>query len=249
MKNQHEFALYYSSLTNLIEQAAEKIVKIQDADLVHRIERVLRLKKAEEFILFDRYNHITCLLEQFENRKTVRIQILKVSANQILKPEIIVWLPVLKRDDLEEALYSLVELGANKIQLVMTQKIQRTWGGVKELDRLQRICIAAAEQSKNYAFPEIHVPISFAEFIQQSHSSTVLLFDVGGDPLFETLQELKQKDPAAIEVIVGPEADLTVEEKSALKKLHALVCALTPTVLRARQAIVLGVGALRSVLK
>ena len=45
---------------------------------------------------------------------------------------------------------------------------------------------------------------------------------------------------------VGPEGDLTQEEKDYLKQQGFVFCRLTPTVLRARQAVALGLGILRS---
>lgn len=250
MKNHHEFAFYYPTLTLLLDQAIEKELTIQDADLVHRIERVLRLKKAEEFILFDQYNHAKCLLEQFVNRKTIRIRFIDVAPNRPITPELVVWLPLLKRDDLHEAVYSLVELGVNSIRLLITSKVQRAWGGAKEMERLHRICIAAAEQSKNYAFAQLHEPINFEQFIAQRESATSLLFfDVNGRPFLETLQNLSNQHPSKLEIILGPEADLSSEEKEILRRIPAITSALTPTILRAREAVTVGVGAVRSVLR
>ena len=59
--------------------------------------------------------------------------------NTILQPHITVLLPLLKRDDLDTVLYSLVEMGVNTIQLMITKKVQRKWGKEKEYDRLQRV--------------------------------------------------------------------------------------------------------------
>lgn len=241
----HEFALYYPNLTSLIDQVTDKSLKIEDPDLVHRIERVLRLRASEEFILFDQYNHVKCLVEQFENRKTIRIQLIEVSPNHQITPEITVWLPLLKRDDFEEVIYSLVELGVNSIRLITTQKVQRSWGGKKELDRLQRIIISAAEQSKNYAYSNLNTPVSFDEFIQMK-SKNLVYFDAQGKPLLDVMQQLYSQKPSKLDIIVGPEADFSEQEKSALADAGAIFCALTPTILRARQAVAVGVGAIRS---
>lgn len=251
MKNQHEFAIFYPNLTALLAgTSVAEALKIQDADLTHRIERVLRLKESEFFVLFDRHNHARCMLKQFENRKTVHILLVEVAPNRVLAPKLTIWLPLLKRDDLEEAIYSLVELGANSIRLVMTQKVQRTWGEEKELDRLQRIIIAAAEQAKNFAFPELHGPVTF-ELFQKTRDakSSLISFDCGGTPLLDTLQCLQIQKPTHIEILIGPEGDLTESEKQSLQNMQVITCALTPTILRARQAVAVGVGALRAVLK
>jgi 16S rRNA (uracil1498-N3)-methyltransferase len=248
MKNQHEFAIHFPILTPLIaNSSAQETLKIEDADLVHRIERVLRLKESEAFVLFDQYNHARCVLQKFENRRTMEVFLLEVGPNQALVPELLVWLPVLKRDDLEEAIYSMVELGVNVVQLLLSGKVQRAWGGPRELERLQRIIIAAAEQSKNFAYPDILEPISFDAFLQKRNAaSRLLFFDVGGKSLFEVITALRVDTPAQIEILIGPEGDLSPDEKKALQNTSTITCALTPTILRARQAIALGVGAIRS---
>ena len=251
MKNQHEFAIYFSNLTCLLsDMVASSTLKIQDADLVHRIERVLRLQAPDEFILFDQANHARCLLQQFENRRTIEVHILEAGPNSVLAPELNVWLPVLKRDDLEEAIYAMVELGVNAIHLLYTDKIQRAWGGDKEFERLQRLVIAAAEQSKNFAFPHLAEPITFEAFLRADQADTALVFfDVSGHSLLTTLQTLHTNSVSRVDVLIGPEGDLTETEKVQLKEQGAIFCALTPTVLRARQAIAVGVGALRATLQ
>src|SRR5579864_6046509 len=97
MKNQHEFALHFPSLTPLIaDSSAQETILIHDADLAHRIERVLRLKESEAFVLFDQHNHARCILQKFENRKTIEVLLHEVGPNRILNPALHVWLPVLK---------------------------------------------------------------------------------------------------------------------------------------------------------
>jgi 16S rRNA U1498 N3-methylase RsmE len=48
--------------------------------------------------------------------------------------------------------------------------------------------------------------------------------------------------------MVGPEGDLAATEKTELKRAQFTFCALTPTVLRAVDAIRIGAGMLRSLL-
>ena len=74
-----------------------------------------------------------------------------------------------------------------------------------------------------------------------------LFFDVDGQPLLQAAQQLVDAH-ATYTLFVGPEADLTDGEKEQLKKSGWSVIRLTPTVLRAQQAIVLAAGAIRSLL-
>src|SRR5579872_90696 len=162
MATKHEFAIYVPELSKYLKQ--DKLV-LQDPEVVLRVSSVLRLQLGEICLLFDRTMHVRCLIKAVQ-KKTIEFQILFQQQNIVLKPQITCLLPLLKRDDLEVALYSAVELGANFVQLVLTEKVQRAWGGTKEFERLQRIMIAAAEQSKNFAIPELHAPLRLQEALR-----------------------------------------------------------------------------------
>jgi RsmE family RNA methyltransferase len=46
--------------------------------------------------------------------------------------------------------------------------------------------------------------------------------------------------------MVGPEGDLTHAEKEFLKEKNVVFCRLTPTVIRSKDALMIGLGVLRS---
>jgi len=48
-----------------------------------------------------------------------------------------------------------------------------------------------------------------------------------------------------IMLVVGPEGDLTVDEKKLLSSAHYTACSLTPTVLRSEEAATLAAGIIR----
>ncbi len=150
---------------------------------------------------------------------------------------------MLKRDALEDALYACVELGANIVQLVFTEKVHRSWGGQKELERLQRIIIAAAEQSKNFAIPVLSEPVQL-DALSFNVSDTHILFEPSGGSLPEILETVQK--PKKLVLAIGPEADLSQREKNFLINNGFILCKLTSTILRARQAVVLGLGIFRS---
>jgi len=251
MKTTHEFAIYIDQLSSLIASIAPggQLV-IDDKDMYHRITRVLRLRTDEQCVVFDRTIHGSFLIKDFQAKRRVIGQLISKESNQIFSPEIIFMLPLLKREDLDTALYSLVEVGANMVQLVITEKVQRAWRGEKEHARLNRVMIAAAEQSKNFSFPQLQLPISFDQAIQQmnEYASPIVFCDPSGDIPNNVLQTIKEQQPNRLVLMVGPEGDLTVSEKNRLKENEALFCALTPTVLRARQAVALSSGMFRALL-
>ena len=243
----HEFALYSAGLSGQGLKEGQELI-LEEKELIHRITHVLRLTEQGAFILFDRHVHVRCIITTV-SKKTVTVIITSYTANQRLMPSMTILLPLLKRDALEEAIYTLVEVGATQIQLVTTTKAWQKWHGQKERLRLEQIAIAAAEQSKQYAFAQLKPPINFAQALEAYQSDVRLAFVVDGQPLFEVITQLRDSEPKHLVVSVGPEADFTEQERFELKQQQFILTRLTPTVLRARQAVTVGVGALRSLLR
>lgn len=250
MASKHEFALY---VTDLHKLSATNIFTLQDPELVVRVNSVLRLQPGENCVLFNATHHARCKVRSV-NKKSVEFELLEKQENAVLQPKATCFLPLLKRDDLETALYAAVELGASVVQLVLTEKVQRAWGGAKEFERLQRIMIAAAEQSKNFALPTLHAPIALEQALDTINKQSAklkaakLFFDLGGTSGLSVMQELSAQKHAEIILLVGPEGDLTDAEKQLVLQQGFVTCTLTPTVLRAASAFSLGLGLVRSCL-
>jgi 16S rRNA (uracil1498-N3)-methyltransferase len=246
----HEFALYIMGLSTLIKSASQgDTITITEEKIAHRIMTVLRLSPNEECIFFDQYIHIQCIIKEFIGKKQVLCTIQQKKINTILSPSLTFLLPLLKRDDFENAIYSLTELGATTIQLVVTQKTHDSSFNQKDMDRAQRIIIAAAEQSKNFSYPTIKTPISLLKIIDKLTTPIKIFFDPQGKSFASITQYLLIESPNDIVLLVGPEGDLSNEEKEMITLKNFIACALTPTILRSVQAAVLGTGLVRSLLK
>jgi len=249
MKSSHEFALFHPQLSSLVAGNLTHTFScvINDADLVHRMLHVLRLENGQQCILFDQLLHGIFTVHTI-NKKAVVGTITMVTKNISFKPIITYCVPLLKRDALDQALYTLTEIGVNAIQLVDTQKINRPWTP-KEFERAQRLIIAAAEQSKNFAYPNLLSPLPFDEVLDNYMRLPAykLYCDPSGEPLWQCLKQVHALKPTDIIIMSGPEADLTREEKKGLQDCSVIFCALTPTILRAYQAITLSAGVFRSI--
>jgi len=247
----HEFAFYAPFTTERLEQYSHKeSFIIKDPSLYHRITNVVRLSPGEPFILFDQSNHAQCVLHSTDKKNILNLMVRHFRQNKILKPHITFLLPLLKRDAFQEAIYSLTELGANHIQLIITTTTQRKWGKNHEYERLLHILYAAAEQSKNFAFPSITPPLLLEQLTPKIEKETCCIyFDPEGQHLLQVVQKVLQQVPQKLIIMVGPEAGLTHDEKRLLNKHNFIACSLTPTILRAQQAAALSLGALRSLLK
>lgn len=236
--NKHEFALFYPDLSL---QKHQHELAIVDKNFIQRVTSVLRLKEGDQVVLFDRQIHAQAVLGTCTRKKCL-VVIKQWSVNTELKPNIVVLLPVLKRDALESAIYSSVALGASTIQLIATEKT-RKWQGEKELERSNRIIVAAAEQSKHFIFPDIKEPIDLISALElYKDSSNKLFADPEGVPCLKALAEMDAKKEFLL--FVGPEGDLTSAEKKILEN-QFVFCKLTPTILKSEHAIALLLGTIR----
>ncbi|MFC1843052.1 RsmE family RNA methyltransferase, partial [Candidatus Dependentiae bacterium] len=218
-------------------------------DIFHRLAHIIRLEKDENFILFDQKENIEIKLQNFIKKKIISGTVLRKEKNKILKPDITFILPLLKKEHFELALYSLVELGANTIQILITHKSQKKWDQ-KLYARSLKIMASSAEQSKNFAIPQLQEPIAIQKHLEsvdkKEKKSINIFFDSEGESLHEVIKNLDTS--LHINLMIGPEADLTTQEKKMLKDSKFIFCKLTPTILRSFQAAAIGLGSFRSLL-
>lgn len=272
MSGTHEFALYAGDLLEHINHKPGSHFALTDSDLYHRIKQVLRLKEQEVCVLFNRHAHARVRIKAIDKKK-IDLELQTWEPNKQLTPHITMLIPILKRDALAEAVYNATELGANSIQLVTTAKMHRAWDGEKELQRLERVVVAAAEQAKHFALPELAAPVNLEIALKQLTPNTLRIFcDPAGQPFLPLLNEFANQAtplnpstctgkllPASglalrmsggnIALLIGPEGDLVETEKVLLSQHQFVFCALTPTILRAPQAVSVALGLLRSTLE
>ena len=251
MSEKHIFALHVPDL----ERVQEEYRCPHTHPLFHRLAHVMRAAPGDEVILFTQKIHASATITSV-NKKELVFRVNSHETNQELNPHITMLVSVTKQDALEEALYVCAEFGVSAVQLLITEKAYRQALPAHALQRLQAQIIAGAEQAKYFAYPLLKEPITLAEFLAEfkrtshkSSSSYPLFFDPEGQPVAKVLQEITQKKPTHIAALVGPEGDLTPEEKRLLAESGFTFCALTPTILRAPSATALGLGILRSHLR
>ncbi len=213
----------------------------ESSELYHRCHTVLRLPVNERLILFDD-THKTIATISGYTKKSVSFSLGNKEPLVKLLPYIHWIVPILKREAFEQAFYSLCEMGATSIYPVTTAKAHRAWGSKKDYERAQTIMIAAAEQAKQFALPLIHPVMPIFEC--QPGAGMKIFFDPTGEPLPTVLK--RGHDAQTWYACVGPEGDLTPEEKEYLRQHGFMVSRLTPTILRAQQAVAVGLGCMRS---
>lgn len=249
MNSKHLFSIYIHPLALPIElcnTTDTPVFVLTGKTLVHRLTRILRLQTGDHVELFDKRYVAQASLQEI-TKSVVRVMLHAYAPLQKPTPSLTVLLPILKRDALNQAIYTCVEMSVNDICLMYTEKTHGQSFNTKEEERMQAVMVAAAEQSKQYVLPTVHAPKLLSELIAtQIERDQRLCLDPHGTPLFEHLMHLRTHKQGSITLTFGPEGDFTPHEKTLLKSAGFQTCALTKTTLRAQQALVVALGALRS---
>jgi len=245
-QEKHFFSFYVSILAKLLEnQKSGNFFEIHNEDLLHRIRDVLRMQKEETCFLFSRFQHVVVKIIAFE-KKGIKFLIQELGKNSVLKPHVTLLLPILKRSNLEEAIYNATECGVSSIQLIKTEKSTKNLS-LHEFQRLEKIIIAAAEQSKQFHFPDITLPKSY-DAIFHGIEGKKIWFDKRGAPSFELIEKIRTKKPDQLNILIGPEGDFTEQERANIVDAGFEAHTLTPTTLRSVSAVSVAIGSVRALL-
>ena len=137
-EDKHLFAVFVGNLFAQQKPRKDAVITITDQDLVHRIVTVLRMLIGEELQLFDDHDYYLAKITDIKKNKAINLQIISVAPNPKPKLEINFLLPLLKKEALEETIYSLTEIGVSSIQLLITDKSQKNLSD-KEIARLKKL--------------------------------------------------------------------------------------------------------------
>jgi 16S rRNA (uracil1498-N3)-methyltransferase len=149
------------------------------------------------------------------------------------------WFAPLKHARLDYMVQKAVEMGASRLQPVLTRHTQAER---VNLNRMRANAIEAAEQCGILTVPELGEPMRLAEALAGLEPSRLLVFcdedaDVK-DPV-AALAVVPAEPTAGVAVLVGPEGGFAEDERAAIMRHKRVVrLALGPRILRADTAAV-----------
>lgn len=165
-------------------------------------------------------------------KKAVTLTALSRTRPQATSPDLDLAIALVKRARLETIVEKAAELGARRVQPVVTE---RTNADHTRVDRLQAIAVEASEQTGRLDVPQVLEPVKLDRLLSKWDVSRQLLFcDEAGDAA-PVLAAVKAAGPWAI--LIGPEGGFSAKERETLRALpYAVPASLGPRILRADTA-------------
>lgn len=159
------------------------------------------------------------------------------------KPTVALFQGMAKGDRTDLVVEKAVEIGVDVVVPVLFRRSVVELTGQRRLtrgERLRRVALAAARQSKRDLVPHVHDPVDFpASLALLAEYHAVLVAREGVDALpkaGDALVSVGSPTPESVAVVVGPEGGFEREELIALAELGAREFTLGHTILRTETA-------------
>ena len=222
------------------EQITGDTAVISGNDFNH-IVNVLRFKAGDEFLVSaDGVSHLCCL-EQIDSDKVIA-KITKENFNDTSLPiSITLFQGLPKSDKMELIIQKAVELGAEKVIPVETErsivKIEKKKQGAK-VERWQAIAESAAKQCKRSIIPKIELPLSFTQAVNEINNYDLFIVPyenaLGMQATKEVLSQIKPN--MKIGVLIGAEGGFSQKEIDSVIDAGAKTISLGKRILRTETA-------------
>ena len=220
------------------------VAKIIGDDVKH-IYKVLRISEGEKVTLnncegIEYLGKVTSVSKQ-----EVLIEILeKLELNNESDIKIYLFQGLPKSQKMDLIVQKGTELGITEFIPIITHRVDvKLKGEFKKLDRLNRIALEAAKQSKRSIIPKVSEPIEFEEVLERINSLDLLIvpYENANNFGIKTLINELRKDNTTntiknVGIFVGPEGGIEEEEIERLKDKGARIVTLGKRILRTETA-------------
>jgi 16S rRNA (uracil1498-N3)-methyltransferase len=218
-----------------------------DRPQAHYLTHVLRLKAGEAVLLFNGRDGEWSAQFAESGKRTVLLAVTAQTRPQTKPTDLHYLFAPLKSARLDYMVQKAVEMGASRLQPVLTRHAQVAR---VNLERMRANAVEAAEQCGILSLPQIAEPAALPSVMAQWQAGRWLVFcdeDAAAANPVAALQGVPPQAPLA--VLIGPEGGFAAEERAMLLKLPQVArLALGPRILRADTAAVAALAIVQSVL-
>ncbi len=223
-----------------------------DAGAANYLVNVLRLGAGDSVLLFNGRDGEWRAKVAPGPKRAVMLAVIDPTRAQTMPGDLAFLFAPLKHARLDYMVQKAVEMGASRLQPVLTLHTQ---AARVKLDRMRANAIEAAEQCGILNLPEVCAPIALARLVGGWSPSRLLVFcdeDAEiGDPLaaLAAARPPGGDAPLPVSVLVGPEGGFAEPERAALMTLANVVrLSLGPRILRADTAAIAALALVQAVL-
>lgn len=221
---------YFFSLAQLHDKQI-----IIDGETAHHLLHVLRANTGDTIILCDGaatdYHGNIVAIKSKPPSITIKIEDTHPSSTES-PTKVSLYQGFPKGDKMDLIIQKCVELGIHEIIPVITSR-SVVRDSAKKGERYQRIAESAAGQSMRGIVPKVHTALSFKDAAKQVTKTTLVAYE---DEKNRNLKSILTKQPAAIDIWIGPEGGFSKEEISTLTAKGAKTFTLGPRILRTETA-------------
>lgn len=226
-----------------IKGKAEKEVTITDKDTIKHMFQVMRLTDEAEVVLV--FDDGVKYLAKVTNSMAHELEIIEALPDQVELPvKVTIASGFPKGDKLDTIAQKVTELGASALWGYPADWSVVKWDGkklAKKEDKLAKIVLGAAEQSKRNVVPEVHLFEQKAEFLKSLSSFDHIFIayeeTAKAGQLATLARELKEVKPGAkLLFIFGPEGGISPAEITQFEAAGAIKVGLGPRIMRTETA-------------
>jgi 16S rRNA (uracil1498-N3)-methyltransferase len=203
-----------------------------DGNAAHYLSRVMRAQPGDAVILCDNITGEWAARVTDAGKRHVILEVAEHLRSREEVPDLWLCPALLKKDRFDLVLEKATELGAGRIQPVLTR---RCVADKLNLDRARTITIEAAEQCARTALPDMRKPAKLDALLRDWPAGRALFFadEEGGQPAAAAFAA--HEGPAAI--LIGPEGGFDDTERAAVRA-HPMArpMSLGPRILRGETA-------------
>ena len=222
-----------------IDRIEGEIACLKDADQLHHLKDVLRLKVGDAVGISDGAGNDYAGVITAVNKKQAEISVKKVKKAHQASVKLTVACAIPKGSRLDEVIDFLTQLGVARIIPMRTERVVvrlDAAAGVSRLLRWRKIAQSAAQQSQRRKMPIIEPVTDFKDVVAaaQDYDLKLLPHLNGARKLLKEV--IAEKRPENIIVLIGPEGDFAPAEVALALHHGFLPVSLGDTVLRVATA-------------
>jgi len=218
------------------EALAPRAALDASAEQSHYLSNVLRMGEGAELLVFNGRDGEFLARIVARGRKGVRLEVAERTRPQPDAATLLYCFAPLKRERLDYLVQKAVEMGAGRLQPVITQHTQM---GKINSERLRANIVEAAEQCGVLAIPELEEARRLDAMLAEWEPARRLIFcdeACGTDNPMAILESIRE---SRLGLLVGPEGGFSEAERKMLKRLPFVTAIpLGPRILRADTAAV-----------